>query len=98
PISSGDRNTTVELNYELATMSSRGHALLLACSAALVFLESCEPPPETVRWAGHRLREVRTLRGLPVNIQSALGVGRAGRDGIADRNGRFNPSDIGDGG
>ena len=49
---------------------------------------------ERVLWAGYALSEVRTLRELPSGIQAALGVGTPGLDGIADRNGKYNPTDV----
>jgi hypothetical protein len=68
--------------------------LLLTCSA-LSLLESCaETPPASVEWAGHTFREVRTLSALPPSLQTALGVGRLGLEGIADRDGKFNPTDV----
>jgi hypothetical protein len=49
---------------------------------------------ERVHWAGYALSEVRTLRELPSGIQAVLGVGTPGLDGIADRNGKYNPTDV----
>jgi hypothetical protein len=74
--------------------------LLLACST-LILLQSCartpekiEKPREAVEWAGHTFREVTTLSALPASLQAALGVGRPGLDGIADRGGRYNSTDV----
>jgi len=81
-------------------MNSSPSAFLLAVSA-LVLLGSCSRTPappeqgrETVQWAGHTLREVRTLSALPQSIQAVLGVGNAGLAGIADRDGKYNVTDV----
>jgi len=49
---------------------------------------------ERIHWAGYVLSEVRTLRELPPGIQAVLGVGTSGLNGIADRNGKYNPTDV----
>jgi hypothetical protein len=49
---------------------------------------------ERIQWAGYALSEVRTLRELPSGVQAVLGVGTPGLDGIADRNGKYNPTDV----
>jgi hypothetical protein len=49
---------------------------------------------ERIEWAGHALREVRTLKDLPPGVQTVLDVGSPGLDGIADRNGKYNPTDV----
>lgn len=61
---------------------------LLALSAACTSRE-----PSVVQWRGQSFREVRTIKSLPPAIQKALGVGRSGLEGIADRGGRFNKTD-----
>jgi len=60
----------------------------------MVFDSCSENPPATVEWSGHKLREVRSLSALPRNLQSTLDVGRSGLDGIADRDEKFNPTDV----
>ena len=47
-----------------------------------------------VEWAGHSLREVTSLRELPPAVQSTLGVGIPGLDGIANRGESYNPTDV----
>jgi len=69
-------------------------AILLTASALVLFDSCSEKPPETAEWDGYKLREVRTLSALPHNLQNTLDVGRAGLDGIADRGGKFNPTDV----
>jgi hypothetical protein len=76
-------------------------ALLALAGLAAVLLESCGQTPatpenrqETVEWAGHALREVSTLGALPPGLQAVLGVGNHGLDGIADRDGKYNPTDV----
>jgi hypothetical protein len=64
------------------------------CSALMLLASCTETPPESLEWAGHELREVRSLSALPSNVQTALGVGRPGLGGIADRNGKFNSTDV----
>jgi len=60
----------------------------------MMLLDSCaETKPESVQSAGHTLREVKSLRSLPSSLQTALGVGRLGLKGIADRNGKYNPTE-----
>ena len=71
---------------------------LWVCSAAILG-SSCAKPgteksQERIQWAGHELREVRSLRQLPPPVQMALGVGISGLEGIADRNGKYNPTDV----
>jgi hypothetical protein len=72
----------------------------LVCSTAIL-LASCtkasteaQKSQEKIQWAGHALREVRTLRELPPAVQAVLGVGTSGLEGIADRNGKYNPTDV----
>src|SRR4051795_13221381 len=48
---------------------------------------------ERIQWAGHALSEVRTVQELPPGLQAVLGVGTPGMEGIADRNGKYNPTD-----
>ena len=69
-------------------------AILLASSTFLLIHSCREKPPETVAWEGHKFREVRSLSALPRSLQTTLDVGRAGLDGIADRDGKFNPTDV----
>ena len=57
---------------------------------------SSAPVATTVEWQGHALREVRSLADLPDSIQSRLGVGRHGVEGIADRGRPFNVTDVAD--
>ena len=65
---------------------------LLALSTACTSRE-----PSEIQWRGQSFREVRTIKSLPLAIQSELGVGRPGLEGIADRGGRFNETDVVDG-
>jgi hypothetical protein len=51
-------------------------------------------PLEAIEWRGHLFREVRGLVDLPTPIQSRLRVGRAGLEGIADRDHPFNVTDV----
>jgi len=44
--------------------------------------------------AGKALSEVRTLKALPDEVNSLLGKAHAGLSGIADRDGRFNRTDV----
>ena len=74
--------------------------IALVCSTAIL-LASCTKAAteaarsqEKIQWAGHTLREVRTLRELPPAVQAVLGVGTPGLEGIADRNGEYNPTDV----
>src|SRR5579872_1831801 len=69
-------------------------AILVTCSVPMLFDSCSEKPSETVEWSGHKLRGVRSLSGLPRNLQTTLDLGRAGLDGIADRDGKFNPTDV----
>jgi hypothetical protein len=43
---------------------------------------------------GLPLREARSLESLPTQVNSLLGRGRDGLEGIADRNGKFNVTDV----
>jgi hypothetical protein len=47
-----------------------------------------------VQWRGQFFRQVYSLQALPTAIQNSLGVGRPGMEGIADRDGKFNPTDV----
>jgi hypothetical protein len=74
--------------------------ILVICSA-FTLVELCAQTPtasaksrERIHWAGHALSEVRTLRELPPDVQAVLGVGTPGMDGIADRNEKYNPTDV----
>ena len=64
--------------------------------AALVATVACGPRRESavVRWQGHAFSEVRSLDDLPDEMQSTLGVRRPGLEGIADRGGAFNQTDV----
>ena len=78
----------------------------LVCKVLVIYstftvVESCGQTPTTsaksqekIQWAGHALSEVRTLRKLPPAIQAVLGVGTPGMGGIADRNGKYNATDV----
>ena len=73
---------------------------LWVCLAAILG-SSCAKPgteksQERIRWAGHELQEVTTLHQLPPPVQMLLGVGTPGLEGIADRNGAYNPTDVAD--
>ncbi|MEO8100479.1 MAG: hypothetical protein ABI811_22460 [Acidobacteriota bacterium] len=48
----------------------------------------------SIQRGGHALREVTALRELPPGVQTALGVGALGLDGIADRGEKYNPTDV----
>ena len=48
----------------------------------------------SVAWEGREFVEVSSLTSLPVMIQDSLGAQRAGAEGIADRGGRFNTTDV----
>ena len=81
---------TGQYTQYLATMKFRISLLLCA-----VFITSCvRDHAETVQWEGHALQEVRSLSELPVSIQGALGVGRQGMEGVAERGGPFNVTDV----
>lgn len=71
-----------------------------ACTALLTLI-SCAKPPATsetgeqrVEWAGRKFREVTALRALPPGVQTVLGVGKPGLDGIADPGGKYNITDV----
>ena len=68
-------------------------AFLIAVSVAMVACES-EHISGAVEWRGHAFHEVRALADLPAVIQSGLGVGRPGLDGVADRGRPFNVIDV----
>ena len=65
--------------------------LLVAMSVAMV---SCESKHAAVEWQGYILQEVPALAELPAAVQSELGVGRPGTDGVADRGRPFNVTDV----
>jgi hypothetical protein len=79
-------------------MGSSRHVCVLALMALLFGAYTKAPAAEhgehDVKWAGHIFREVTSLSALPPSVQAALGVGRTGSDGIADRNGKYNPTDV----
>jgi len=68
-------------------------AILVALSLLVAACESERHPP-TVEWRGHVFQEAPALSDLPVVIRSALGVGLAGLDGVADRDRPFNITDV----
>src|SRR5437867_339108 len=57
----------------------------LSLAAAGQEYSACGPQP---------LTEARSLESLPAQVNSLLGRGRDGLDGIADRNGKFNVTDV----
>ena len=69
---------------------------VVAAAVAALTMGACAHPPETVTWQGRVFHEVRSLAQLPEAIQSSLGVGRPGTDGIADRGRPFNVTDVTD--
>jgi hypothetical protein len=71
-----------------------------ACTALLTLISCAKPPAisekgeERVQWAGHNFREVTALHALPPGVQTVLGVGKPGLDGIADPGGKYNITDV----
>lgn len=65
----------------------------LPSPAPIVPYGSAKPGQAHVEWAGHVLYEVKTLKALPQNLRTILGVEKTGLDGIADRDGRYNATD-----
>ena len=62
--------------------------------ALAVVMAACRSePPATVAWGDRLFEEVQSLAELPPVIQSALGAGRSGLDGIADRGQPYNATD-----
>lgn len=45
-----------------------------------------------IQWRGQFFHPVYSLQALSPTIQNSLGVGRSGMEGIADRDGKFNPT------
>jgi hypothetical protein len=81
------------VNLWLAFVRTSVPALFIAVSAAMAACQS-EHVPLTVEWRGHSLQELRALADLPAVIQSGLGVGRPGLDGVAERGQPFNATDV----
>ena len=52
------------------------------------------PGSKAIEWEGHFLTEARSLYELPGAIQSALGVGRSGLEGVADKGRKYNVTDV----
>lgn len=71
-----------------------GFALLILLAACAKTPVTADKGQESVEWAGHIFHEVRNLKELPAGVQSALGVGKSGLDGIADHGGKYNPTDV----
>ena len=71
-----------------------GFALLILLAACVKTPVTADKGQESVEWAGHIFHEVRNLKELPAGVQSALGVGKSGLDGIADHGGKYNPTDV----
>jgi hypothetical protein len=61
---------------------------------AIRLVEETDRHLGTVPWRGYALEEVRGLADLPKTIRSALGVDLPGTEGVADRGGRFNLTDV----
>lgn len=61
-----------------------------------LFVVACshESTNSAVEWQGRMLQEVRSLQQIPESIQSSLGVGRPGLDGVADYGQSFNLTDV----
>ena len=78
-------------------MWASGMSLLRRVPAFLligVAVGACESSPGTVTWQNHVFHEVRSTAQLPAGIQSSLGVGLPGTDGVADRGRPFNVTDV----
>ena len=52
------------------------------------------PVSKRLEWQGHVLREVRSVTQIPAVLQSSLGVGRPGLEGVAERGQPFNSTDM----
>jgi hypothetical protein len=79
-------------DYELAFMTKRVAALVMLG----LFAGACtnESTGAAVEWQGRLLQEVKSLKQMPESLQSSLGVGRPGLDGVADRGRPFNQTDV----
>jgi hypothetical protein len=61
----------------------------------VVVLTTCaDKGTRDAQWREEQFQEITSLSGLPISIQEALGVGRAGFEGIADAGGAFNATDV----
>jgi hypothetical protein len=69
------------------------NGVLIAISIELL-LPCAYAAPSATAWKGHDLAEVRTLAALPKPVQNNLLVKASGLEGIADRGGRFNVTDV----
>ena len=71
---------------------------LALLAAALMVVESRSQTPTAksaeVKWDRYTLREVTSMKALPVNLLTALGVGLPDVAGIADRDGKYNSTDV----
>jgi hypothetical protein len=67
---------------------------LLALLGASGSASAAVAPAATVACGGLDYAEARSLQDLPPEIQAALGADALGMDGIADRGGHFNSSDV----
>jgi hypothetical protein len=71
----------------------KNRILLFVTILPALFSACTNREPGGAKWRGQWFQEVRSIRSLPVRIQNALGVGKPGLDGIADRGGKFNATD-----
>jgi hypothetical protein len=78
----------IHLQRKLSTILSVS-LILAACTAR---------ETRFILWRGRRFQELNSLRLLPVELQKGLRVGEPGLNGIADRDGHFNVTDVVDSG
>ena len=62
--------------------------------AALISVSLIAPAQDQQICGGAPLTEARSLEKLPSQLSSLLGRGRPGVDGLADRDGNFNVTDV----
>jgi hypothetical protein len=83
-----DRRST----FPLAVMGTQSHCLNLVIALVAVF--AAAPSQGEGRSLGVALTEVRSLEKLPNQLRRLLSSTTRGRDGIADRGGGFNVTDL----
>jgi hypothetical protein len=66
----------------IAQSRTLARAVLMAVSVTIAAC-GCRQVPGAAEWQGHSFREVSSLAAVPATIQSELGVGRPGLEGVA---------------
>ena len=74
--------------------SMRKYNLITILLISLTQFACSSQKTDNVHWRGQNYKEVLSIFLLPNRLQEMIGVGRQGLEGIADRNEKFNVTDV----